>query len=380
MYSASQLGQNIKRLRLERGFTQAELAARLHITAQNVSKWEKGLSLPDVNNLCLLASALDVTPDRLLGKSETPGAMIAIDGGGTKTEFCLFNHDGEVLEKRKLGATNPNAVGIETTVRLLKSGIDALLSKKRSVEAIFAGISGCGTEKNRRAVTSFLQKSYPDIKIFVDGDIINLIYSDNYHDECLVAIMGTGSVIAVKSKNGFRRIGGWGYLFDEGFSGYGLGHDAVTAALAEQDGLGEKTVLTKLLSEQLDEHIVDSISLLYGDNNERICSYASLVFEAYKVGDEVANGIIRRRIDNLIFSLHRASELYGGGKHVVLGGGLTAEREILEEFLRNSPFEFHFPTMPPIFGAARYCMLKCGKSGENFDKNFEATYKTNKNK
>lgn len=375
MYSPSQLGQNIKRLRLERGFTQAELAARLHITAQNVSKWEKGLSLPDVNNLCLLASALEVTPDRLLGKSEAAGAMIAIDGGGTKTEFCLFNRDGEVLGKSRLGATNPNAVGIEAAIGLLKTGIDGLLSKERSVEAIFAGISGCGTEQNRRTVTSFLQKCYPDIKIFVDGDIINLIYSDNYYDECLVAIMGTGSVIAVKNEDRFHRVGGWGYLFDEGFSGFGLGHDAVTAALAEQDGLGEKTLLTKLLSDRLGARIIDSISLLYGDNNERICSYASLVFEAYKKGDEVAKEILRRRIDNLISSLHRAAELYGGGRHVVLGGGLTAEREILKEFLRDTPFEFHFPTMPPIFGAARYCMIKCGGFGESFDKSFELTYK-----
>ena len=280
MYGADSLGKNIKRIRLERGLTQSELGGLLHVTAQNVSKWEKGISLPDVNNLCLLASALDVTPDRLLGKAESVGAMIAIDGGGTKTEFCLFNRDGEVLAKTKLGATNPNAVGIDTTARVLRAGIDELLSKEPSVEAIFAGVAGCGIEKNRRAVLGILQKSYPDIKIFVDGDMLNLIYSEDYFDECLIAIMGTGSVIAAKCGEKLHRIGGWGYLFDEGFSGFGLGHDAIMAALREQDGIGERTLLTKLLSERLGEKIIDSISLLYSDNNERICSYAPLVFEA----------------------------------------------------------------------------------------------------
>ncbi len=375
MYSASQLGNNIKRIRLERGLTQAELAGRLHITAQNVSKWENGLCLPDVNNLCLLAVALEVTPDRLLGKTEGTGAMIAIDGGGTNTEFCLFNREGEVLVKTKLGATNPNAVGIDTTTRLLKAGIDELLSKEPTVEAVFAGISGCGIEKNRRAVLGFLQKCYPNMKIFADGDIINVIYSEDYFDECLVAIMGTGSVIAVKSGDSLQRVGGWGYLFDEGFSGFGLGRDAVMAALAEQDGIGERTHLTKLLSERLGEKIIDSISLLYSDNNERIGSYASLVFEAYKMGDKVAAEIIGRRTSYLISSLHRAAELHGGGRHVVLGGGLTAQREILEKFLPDKPFEFHFPKLPPIYGAARYCAIMCGNQSESFKQNFENTYK-----
>lgn len=375
MYSTERLGKNIKRIRLERGLTQAELGGRLHVTAQNVSKWEKGISLPDVNNLCLLAAALEVTPDRLLGNSEGTGAMIAIDGGGTKTEFCLFSREGEVLGKTKLGATNPNAVGIDTTARLLRAGIDELLSKEPSVEAIFAGVSGCGIEKNRRAVISLLQKSYPDIRIFVDGDMLNLIYSEDYFDECLIAIMGTGSVIAAKCGEQLHRVGGWGYLFDEGFSGFGLGHDAVMAALREQDGLGKKTALTRLLSERLGEKIIDSISLLYSDNNKRIGSYAELVFEAYKTGDEVAAEILEKRVGYLVFSLQRAAELHGGGRHVVLGGGLTTQRQILEKFLPRGHFEFHFPTLPPIYGAARYCAIKCGEISENFGKNFEITYK-----
>ena len=45
------LGDNLKRIRKEHGFTQEELAVRLHVVRQTVSKWEKNLSVPDAELL-----------------------------------------------------------------------------------------------------------------------------------------------------------------------------------------------------------------------------------------------------------------------------------------------------------------------------------------
>ena len=373
MYSAEILGKNIKQIRLERNMTQAQLAQKLHITSQNISKWENGLCLPDVNNLCLLATALEVTTDRLLGKTDGIGAMIAIDGGGTKTEFCLFGSDGEVLRRSLAGSSNPNAVGMDTTLKILKSGIDELLAAQPTLEAIFAGVAGCGIEKNRRAVKSYLQSCYPNTKILVNGDIINVIYSEDYYDECIVAIMGTGSVITAKRNDEIHRIGGWGYLFDEGYSGFGLGRDAVVAALAQEDGIGDETVLTKLLSEKLGGGIINSIDLLYSDNNARIASYAELVFKAYDMGDAVARRIVEKRQRELYRSLIHAYELYGI-KHVVLAGGLSGRRDIIDHFMSDAPFDIHFPTLPPIYGACRYCALSVGKISADFGEKFKLTY------
>lgn len=50
------IGENIKRLRRERGLTQETLAERLHISAAAVSKWERGESVPDIGMLLPLAS------------------------------------------------------------------------------------------------------------------------------------------------------------------------------------------------------------------------------------------------------------------------------------------------------------------------------------
>ena len=44
------LGENIKALRKSKGFTQEELAVRVNVVRQTVSKWEKGLSVPDADS------------------------------------------------------------------------------------------------------------------------------------------------------------------------------------------------------------------------------------------------------------------------------------------------------------------------------------------
>ena len=61
------LGTNIKKFRTEAGLTQEELAARLSISPQAVSKWERGESLPDTAILPEISDVLGVSLDRLFG-------------------------------------------------------------------------------------------------------------------------------------------------------------------------------------------------------------------------------------------------------------------------------------------------------------------------
>ena len=51
--------ENLKILRKQKGLTQEALAIKLHITRQTISKWEKGLSVPDAEQLVRLAEVLD---------------------------------------------------------------------------------------------------------------------------------------------------------------------------------------------------------------------------------------------------------------------------------------------------------------------------------
>ena len=60
-------GIRLAERRRNKNFTQEELANRLGVTPQALSKWEKGLSSPDISMVCSLCSVLDVSADFLLG-------------------------------------------------------------------------------------------------------------------------------------------------------------------------------------------------------------------------------------------------------------------------------------------------------------------------
>ena len=66
------INENIKHFRKEKGLNQEELAVKLHVVRQTVSKWENGLSVPDADVLIRLADVLDVSVSQLLGIETEP--------------------------------------------------------------------------------------------------------------------------------------------------------------------------------------------------------------------------------------------------------------------------------------------------------------------
>ena len=68
------VGRNIAGLRLSRGMTQEQLAKRMGVTPQAVSKWENDLNYPDVATLPALAALLGTSVDALLTVPDSDGA------------------------------------------------------------------------------------------------------------------------------------------------------------------------------------------------------------------------------------------------------------------------------------------------------------------
>jgi len=111
------LGEIIARLRKEKGMTQEDLARELNITYQAVSKWENGISSPDIFNIKALAQLFGVSIDALFGlellpdQNETEPAtaddgleMIGPDFSGTDDNNTLVKEErGTVFEDCKQG-------------------------------------------------------------------------------------------------------------------------------------------------------------------------------------------------------------------------------------------------------------------------------------
>lgn len=68
-----ELGRRVQQLRKAKGFSQEELADRVGVSRQAVSKWESGQTAPDLERLLALGAQLDTTTDYLL-KGEHPAA------------------------------------------------------------------------------------------------------------------------------------------------------------------------------------------------------------------------------------------------------------------------------------------------------------------
>ena len=88
---------NFKALRKQKGFTQEALAIQLHVVRQTVSKWEKGLSVPDADMLQRIAEVLEVDVAQLLG-GELPKS--ADDRSAVVEQLAQINEQLAVRNRR----------------------------------------------------------------------------------------------------------------------------------------------------------------------------------------------------------------------------------------------------------------------------------------
>lgn len=361
------LSKNIRNNRKSNGMTQSRLAEALYVSPQTVSKWESGLSEPDSEKLCAMADLFGISLDNLIrarGKNEE-NAYIAIDGGGTKTDFVLFSARGEVFERIQLGGCNPNAYGLSHTESILSEGIDKMVSVGKRIVGMFAGISGASVGNNREALNSFLAKRYQYFKCRVEGDIHNVISSVEDADRCIAVISGTGSVVYGYDGEMLHRIGGWGYLFDEAGSGFDIGRDLFRHCLACEDEGRTSDELYVYLSEALGGGVFANISAVYAKGKDYIASFAPAVFDFYDKGNSVAIEIVKKTATRLADMINQAHKSYDCGNLAVIAGGLTARRDILAPLIRkkvHSDIRLSFPDEAPILGAAVRCLKLFGES------------------
>lgn len=70
-------GQRFQRLRKNAGLTQEDIATKLNITSQAVSKWENDISAPDISVLLELSEMLNVSVEQILGKEPMADVVIS---------------------------------------------------------------------------------------------------------------------------------------------------------------------------------------------------------------------------------------------------------------------------------------------------------------
>lgn len=110
-------GQRFTRLRKEKNFTQEEIALKLNISAQAVSKWENDISMPDISILSSIADIFDISLDELLGR-EKKQDVVLVDEENKKDI-------NKMVLRMKVLSNEGDKVNINIPIPLLKVCIES---------------------------------------------------------------------------------------------------------------------------------------------------------------------------------------------------------------------------------------------------------------
>ena len=372
------LAENLKRYRSAKKLTQQQLAEKLLLTPQSVSKWECGQSIPELDKLCAAADILEVSVEDLLGgRPSVMPVLVGVDGGGTKTEFVMFREDGTLLKHLVLEGSNPNLRGVEHCLSILNTGLGQLLDGDTRLVALHVGCAGFLSGNYAAQVQAHLQKRYPNGKISCSSDVMNIIASGSHAQRCVAAICGTGSVVYANAHRKLHRYGGAGYLLDTRGSGFDMGRDVLRAVLSEQDGVGPVTAMTPLVTQRLGSSVWDAIAQIYRQGMAHIASFAPIAFQAYGQGDALAEQILRKHAGYLAELIQVAADRHDCGKAVVLSGSIFTSNGVFLEMLRDAlqaDMKIEVPTRPPVYGACVLAGELYGIDLQVFKENFDRQY------
>jgi glucosamine kinase len=153
----------------------------------------------------------------------------------------------------------------------------------------------------------------------------------------IIVIAGTGSVVFGENADGeTSRTGGWGYVFGDEGSGFGLARDAIRAALDALDGVGPDTDLVSVLTATFgvsDLRLLPMVMYNGHITRDGVAAAARDVIVCWQSGDEIAGRVVSSGVDALVRRVASVSmRLRLDDPLVCLSGGVFRSRAYVEAF------------------------------------------------
>lgn len=225
---------------------------------------------------------------------------IAADGGGSKTEFRLFNERAQTIAAYTGAGTNPGAIGVDAALLAIKTGVDTLLA---SIGVDAGDVS--------RAVffvpllwrsPQLLDGMFP-FRAELMGDTMAALCSGFGASDGLAVLSGTGSFAIGRYGDRLQMCGGWGSAVDDAGSGYAIGQDCLKRAVRRADAGEPDDVLSLAIKRHFG--IKDLEQLKAGQTDPgflsvaRVAALCPMVTEAAEDGYEDAMIILADAADAL---------------------------------------------------------------------------------
>ncbi|MGI2329200.1 N-acetylglucosamine kinase [Planococcus sp. YIM B11945] len=295
--------------------------------------------------------------------------VLGIDGGGTKTAGIVADEFGTIYMQAVTGRSNPTTLSPQEFEQVMVGLVEELKTQNEAVfnqiSVCFAGMAGVDESKRTAEVMQLLKTHLPDeIEVIVQNDAVNALYSGTLGKPGIAQISGTGSIaFGINEKGETTRAGGWGFLFDEGGSGFAIGKAALRAVFQAFDKRGPETSLTARLLEHFGVKIVpDIIAHVYGHEYARavIAPLAQLVVNEALAGDKIAHQILMEACGDMLLCIDTCHKQLFAPDHstaIVLAGGVFSDWALFDDLFKrlargtlpNAVFQ---PTrIPPVGGA-----------------------------
>jgi N-acetylglucosamine kinase-like BadF-type ATPase len=316
----------------------------------------------------------------------TRAAVLAVDGGNSKADVALVAADGTLLAAVHGPSISHQAVGLETGLANLRAlvaqaaaeaGMEAQADRAR-VAAIG---SFCVAGADFPAEERMLQRAFARLgivdELMVRNDTFGALRAGTDRPWGVVLICGRGINGAAIAPNGrTARFDALGSISGDWGGGRGIGFAAHAAAVRARDGRGQRTLFERLVPEHFGLKTPAAlVRALYEEriDEARMTELAPVVFEAAKMGDVVARGILTRLSTELVAmatALIRRLNLTHLDPEVVLAGGVFhaddpifyGEIEAGIRAVAPRATIVHL-TAPPVLGAALLALDRLSAAG-----------------
>jgi N-acetylglucosamine kinase-like BadF-type ATPase len=289
--------------------------------------------------------------------------FLAVDAGGTKTEFALADHERELLRVRT-GPIQRQRVNEQTAQLNLTSALSQLETRTgvpmQSIRRTCVGTSGDTVP----LVMNWLSNAFAES---VGGDLLLLGDVEIALDACfpgsrgVLVLAGTGSNVAGRAANGkIITAGGWGPALADQGSGQFIGTEALRRGFLAIDQDDEE-VPTRLLDQAMQHWNLPSLAALieFANTNPRpdVTTFAPLVVAAAADGDTIAQSVLQQGGRDLAYlaslvinRIHKMESASNGSftpPPIAVAGSILGKvapvREALIQSLRNT-----YPEIPVI--------------------------------
>jgi N-acetylglucosamine kinase-like BadF-type ATPase len=303
-------------------------------------------------------------------------AVLAIDGGNSKTDVALVASDGTLLASARGPGINSHEVGADQTAMILDAVVKqaaAAVGLKRSGWVALhtvACLANADLPEDEAELATAVQALAWSPTATVVNDTFAILRSGLFDEDQphwgVAVVCGAGiNAVGVAPDGRVTRFLALGTISGDWGGGYGLGLEVLWHAARAEDGRGPDTLLTGYVTSHFGVERVEELTIGIHQgkiDDDELIGLAPVLLRASDEGDQIARTVVNRlaaEISVMAITAMRRLDLLGLATPVVLGGGvITARNPLLMDgitaWLADAAprAQVRVIDVPPVVGAA----------------------------